>query len=225
VRTFTFAPAAAGSDVTGTDSTLNSSLASRPGERPAESQGLDGRDLHRSDIDALIGRDYVGLRALIFRRTGDPQIAADLLNDAICTALEKYRDGQIAKPEQITGYVFQVAMNHLRNHRRSVGERPERRADAKLIDTLTDDEPDDLDIDSGIVDKVIRIIRSMESPRDRTVLVRFYLDEEEKDVICRDLQLTPAQFASVLHRARQRLKDLIEAHGLKRSDVFSWLII
>jgi hypothetical protein len=51
---------------------------------------IDGRDLQKSDISALIGRDYIGLRLLIFRRTGDVQVAADLLNDAICTTWEKY---------------------------------------------------------------------------------------------------------------------------------------
>jgi RNA polymerase sigma-70 factor (ECF subfamily) len=68
---------------------------------------------------------------------------------------------------------------------------------------------------------VVKIIRSMPSERDRRILVRFYLDEEDKDVICRELKLTPAQFASVLHRARLRLKDLLESHGINRSDLFS----
>jgi RNA polymerase sigma-70 factor, ECF subfamily len=197
--------------------------ASAAPEAPA---AIDGRDLQKSDIDALIGRDYIGLRLLIFRRTGDMQVAADLLNDAVCTAWEKYRDGQIARPEQIVGYVFRVAMNLLRNHRRSVAERPDRRADARAMDAIAgDDGREDLDIGSSVVDKVIRIIRSMDSARDRTVLVRFYLDEDDKETICRDLRLTPAQFTKVLHRARQRLKELLESQGVRGSDVFSWLLI
>ena len=68
-------------------------------------------------------------------------------------------------------------------------------------------------------------MRGMPSARDRTILVRLYLDEEDKDVICRELGLSPAHFASVLHRARQRLKDMLEAEGLKRTDLFSWLLI
>jgi len=223
VRNLTFAQAATGFDVT--DPSLSStSVTSALGERAPNAPLADTRNLRRSDIDALIGRDYIGLRTLIFRRTGDPQLAADLLNDAICTAWEKYRDGHIAKPEQIVGYVFQVAMNHLRNHRRSMGERPERRADAEQLDRMAvNAEPDD--IDGRITDKVIRIVRSMDSPRDRTILVRFYLDEEDKDVICRELNLSPAQFDTVLHRARHRLKDLLEAQGLKGTDLFSWVVL
>ena len=217
--------------MTGSDSTPNSSGKSRTSDshranaQSAQSPAVDAPALNRSDIDALIGRDYAGLRSLILRRAHDPQVAADLLNDAVCTAWEKYCAGQIARPDQIIGYVFQAAMNHLRNHRRAISERPERRADAKIIDTLSAEErPDDLDLDDQITDKVVRIIRSMDSARDRTVLVRFYLDEEDKEVICRDLHMAPAQFASVLHRARQRLKGLLEAHGLRQSDLFSWVI-
>jgi RNA polymerase sigma-70 factor (ECF subfamily) len=218
--------------VTHTPSTLEQSTKTKDfvsgsaNAAPGASAAIDGRDLQKSDIDALIGRDYIGLRLLIFRRTGDMQVAADLLNDAICTTWEKYRDGQIARPEQIAGYVFQVAMNLLRNHRRSIAERPERRADVKAIDAVSADAGrDDPDIEDNLMDKVIRIIRSMDSERDRTVLVRFYLDEDDKETICRDLRLTPSQFVKVLHRARQRLKELLESQGVRGSDVFSWLLI
>jgi RNA polymerase sigma-70 factor, ECF subfamily len=226
-------PAGAASDlegkaVTGTSSTLGSSLKEARARRARADAGssADARDLERSDIDALIGRDYIGLRLLIFRRVGDTQVAADLLNDAICIAWEKYCEGQIARPEQIAGFVFQVAMNLLRNRRRSIGERPERRTDADLIDALpANDAQVDLDVGDRVTDQVLRILRSMDSARDRTVLVRFYLDEDDKDVICRDLRLSPSQFAKVLHRARRRLRELLESQGLKGSDLFSWFLI
>lgn len=212
--TVTLAQAAVGCHVTGADSTLSP---------PAI---VKERDLQRADIDALIGRDYVGLRALLFRRTGDPHVAADLLNEAICTALEKYNAGQIARPEQIAGYVFQIAMNHLRNHRRSMHERADRRVSPEIIDRLSaDDAADEFDQDDRMIDRVIRIMRSMSSPRDRTILVRFYLDEAGKDEICREMNLTPAQFASVLHRARLRLKDMLEAEGISGTDMFSWVLL
>ena len=222
--TVTLAQAAVGCHVTGADSTL-SSAGTPAAQPPAGPQTLKERDLQRADVDALIGRDYVGLRALLFRRTGDPHVAADLLNEAICTALEKYNAGQIARPEQIVGYIFQVAMNHLRNHRRSMHERADRRVSPEVIDTLSaDDAPDEFEKDNRVIDRVIRIMRTMASARDRTILVRFYLDEAGKDEICRELNLTPAQFASVLHRARLRLKDMLEAEGLHGTDMFSWVL-
>jgi DNA-directed RNA polymerase specialized sigma24 family protein len=87
-----------------------------------------------------------------------------------------------------------------------------------------DDAPDELDRDSAVLDRVIRIMRTMPSARDRTILVRFYLDEAGRGEICRELNLTPAQFTSVLHRARLRLKDRLEADGLKGTDLFAWIL-
>src|SRR5262249_29142989 len=90
----------------------------------------------QADVGDLIAKHYVGLRLLIARRTGDHQVAADLLNDAVCTAGEKWRAGQVRRPDQIAGYIFQVAMNLLRNHRRVVAERPGRRASLEQLDEL-----------------------------------------------------------------------------------------
>src|SRR5262245_11547363 len=66
-----------------------------------------GQSLDRAAVEALIAREYAGLRLLIFRRARDLNVAADLLNEAICTTWEKWLAGQVAHPEQIAGYVFQ----------------------------------------------------------------------------------------------------------------------
>src|SRR5579871_4453032 len=146
--------------------------------------------LTQSDVAALIEKNYVGLRLLVVRRCRDAQIAADLLNEAVCTTWEKWQTGKIGRPEQIAGYVLQVTMNLLRNHRRAIGERPERRADPATIQDLSGDtEPADETIELQIAARVKQVIRAMSSARDRTILVRFYLDEEPKDAICRDLHL------------------------------------
>ncbi|WP_457819827.1 hypothetical protein, partial [Staphylococcus aureus] len=55
------------------------------------------------------------------------------------------------------------------------------------------------------------------------ILVRFYLDEEDKNRICSDLGLSPLQFDKILHRARGRLRKLLESDGLGPSDLLSVL--
>ncbi len=183
--------------------------------------------LTQSDVSRLIAKDYVGLRLLITRKAGDPQVAADLLNDAVCTAWEKWGAGQIQRPEQIAGYIFQVAMNLLRNRRRSVADRPERRAAVEQLDSLqVAAAPADVEHEEKIAARLKELIRALDSQRDRTILVRFYLDEEDKESICGDLRLSPLQFDKVLHRARQRLRQLLTEHGLTSSDFLSvaWLL-
>lgn len=179
----------------------------------------------RAQVEALIAKEYSGLRLLIFRRARDMNVAADLLNDAICTTWEKWLGGHIERPEQIAGYVFQVAMNLLRNHRRAMSERPDKRAEVKALDELAMDEsPDEQRIEDRLARRVKSLLQGMSSQRDRTILVRFYLNEEDRETICRDMRLTPAQFARVIHRARGRLRQLMEAEGLKGSDLYSLLL-
>ena len=179
-----------------------------------------------STIEALISRNYSGLRLLIQRRTGDPQLAADLLNDAVCTTWEKWQAGQIERPELIAGYIFQVAMNLLRNQRRKLGERPERRATTDQLDALIDpDSARDHALEESIAARVRRLLRSMTTPRDRLVLTRFYLEEVDKESICRELGVEPLQFDKILHRARGRLRELVESHGLRKTDLFSVLVL
>src|SRR6201996_3832004 len=179
-----------------------------------------------TDVAALIEKNYVGLRLLVARRCRDPHIAADLLNEAVCTTWSKWQAGKIERPEQIAGYVLQVTMNLLRNHRRAIVERPEKRADAaKLQELASEGEPGDETIEREIAVQVKNVIRGMSSQRDRAILVRFYLDEEDKETICRDLGLTALQFDKILHRARGRLRKLLESGGFGRSDLLSVLVL
>jgi len=178
--------------------------------------------LCEADVVALIEKNYLGLRLLVARRCRDPQVGADLLNEAVCTTWAKWQAGKIERPEQIAGYVLQVTMNLLRNHRRAIGERPEKRADAARLQELASDaEPADETMEREIAAQVKNVIRGMSSQRDRAILVRFYLDEEDKEVICRDLGLSPLQFDKILHRARGRLRKLLESGGLGRTDLLS----
>jgi RNA polymerase sigma-70 factor (ECF subfamily) len=51
------------------------------------------------------------------------------------------------------------------------------------------------------------IIRAM-PPRDREVLVRFYIDEQEPARICEELGMSEGQFRNIKSRAKTRLGKL-----------------
>jgi RNA polymerase sigma-70 factor (ECF subfamily) len=113
-------------------------------------------------------------------------------------------------------------MNLLRNRRRSVAERADRRVDPEVIGQLpAEADAADRWLEKKLAAQVRRVLQDLNSPRDREILVRFYLQEEDKSSICRDLALDADQFDKVLHRARGRLKELLAAHGLEKSDFFA----
>ena len=97
---------------------------------------------------AAVYRDYPGLRALIMRRVGDPQLAADILQDAAVTTLEKLRAGKIAQPSGVGGYLYRVALNHLRNYRRKDRAAVSSSADLESLPN------DDADPDVAGIDRV-----------------------------------------------------------------------
>jgi len=164
-----------------------------------------------------------GLKAQLTRVTRDAEVAADLLQDAIVTALRKLQTGEIEHRKQLDGYVYRVALNHFRNYRRkdksSVSD-PE--GASTLEDTGAEARPA-LSIQSAQWAEVVRkLLKEMPSPRDREVLVRFYLKEEERGDLCRSLGLTDLQFNRVIFRARERFRELLEHKGFGKSDLFAF---
>jgi len=209
----------------GSDSAADMRVFDRPSTTDSTASSSAG-GVSKASIESLIARHYTGLRSLISRRTGDPNIAADLVNEAVCTTWEKWQNGQIERPEQIVGYIFQVAINLLRNHRRRAAGRLETRINTGQYEAVAGGEkPAEHGIEDQMAERVKKLIRSMPTERDRLVLVRFYLQEEDKLTICRELGLDSLQFDKVLHRARLRLRGLLEAQGVKRSDLFSVLVL
>lgn len=173
----------------------------------------------REELHETLLRDMSGLRAQLTRVTGDAELAADLLQDAIVTALQKLRTGDIEHRAQLDGYVYRVALNHLRNYRRkdksSVSD-PD--AATEMPDTDAEARPARLVEGRQWAAVARRLLLDLTSPRDREVLVRFYLREEERADLCSSLGLTDLQFNRVIFRARERFRELLEQKGYDKTD-------
>ena len=144
--------------------------------------------LDQREVEKLIVANYPGLRSLLAQKAGDPQVAADLLNDAICTTWEKWHAGKIEQAQQIAGYVFQVAMNLLRNHRRAAGERADLRAPAAALEALEAGSDSVSDLGTREMAKAVRkLLDDMDSPRDATTcnkgtdVIRIDFSEPDND--------------------------------------------
>jgi len=170
---------------------------------------------------AAVYRDYPGLRALILRRVRDPEVAADILQDAAVTTLEKLRSGEISDPQNLGGYLYRVALNHLRNHRRK-----DRSAlsSADALDDLpaSEDDPEWENVGSPQwAAAARRMLEEMPVARDREVLIRLYLNDEDREKICRELELSEEHLNRVIFRARNRFKALVEHRGFRKTDLLT----
>ena len=192
-------------------------------EDTTECPATEPSDLANSVADpmeqlAAVYRDYPGLRALIVRRVGDPQLAADILQDAAVTTLEKLRAGKIAQPSGIGGYLYRVALNHLRNFRRKDRTDVSSSTDLESLPD-GDDNPDLAGDRSRWAAAARRMLQELPTPRDRELLERFYLNDECKESICSSLGLSYEHFSRVMFRARNRFRALLEERGYQKLDL------
>jgi RNA polymerase sigma-70 factor, ECF subfamily len=180
--------------------------------------------MDHAQLTELIKKQYGGILSLVRRKLNDRELASDLVNDAIAITLEHAQQGRLKQLTSIGGYIFKVSMNLLRNHQRNSDNRADLRADVDALNTLAEHYGDVVEA-TQLRRRAQRLVESLSSPRDREVIKRFYLDEQEKESICKDLSLTPLQFTQIVSRARQRMKQAFDAQGFERADYLSLTLL
>jgi len=173
----------------------------------------------------FIKQHYTGLYSLLHRRIRDANIAQEILNEAVATTIKHSRAGRVSDPQRLAGYVYRVALNLYRNYRREYANRPGVHSSDEDIDQLPAQRTtEDAVMNTGVLSQILSIVASLPTARDREIVKRFYLDEQDKEEICRDLGLSPLHFDRVIFRARQRMRSLLEAKGFEKSDFFIALL-
>ena len=71
----------------------------------------------------------------------------------------------------------------------------------------------------GRLHAVRTMLDELPSPRDRALLKRFYLEEGEKDSLCREFDLAEGTLNQALNRARARFRAILDQRGLNKSDL------
>lgn len=154
-------------------------------------------------------------RPLLFmlrRRCGDPELANDLHQDVFRVVIERLRAGTIKDPARLAGFIQSTGRNLLIG----VIRRRQRRqtyADSDTI-ALASDEEASTQVseinDDQVAVHVRQMLEELGSDRDRAILTRFYLHQEDKQSICSALELSDLHFNRVLYRAKKRFRELLE---------------
>jgi RNA polymerase sigma-70 factor, ECF subfamily len=150
-----------------------------------------------------------GVAVLLDRHTNGRPEAEDLFQDTFRLVLEKLRRGELREPAKLPAFLAQVARSLAIEHYRKATRR-KTEADSEAVELAVAPVAGPLSglLESENASLVRRVIRELGNERDREILLRFYIAEEDKDRIAADHGLTSLQFNRVLHRARQRYKEL-----------------
>jgi len=169
--------------------------------------------------EALVLRYSRGILYLLRRLGAPPDLAEDLHQETFRIALERLRRRALDEPAALAGFLRGTARNLIIAERRKTARRRTDMDDEELAQTV---HPAPSQLSDVLRDEeaesVRRLIDELATDRDRQVLLRFYVAEEEKESICADLGLDSIHFNRVLFRARQRFKELLERFGSRQKN-------
>ena len=158
-----------------------------------------------------------GVRFFLWRQLG-PQDLDDKVHDVFLIITQSIRRGELRDPERLMGYVRTVVRRQVAAHIDSAvnARRNQQSIDPSL--TLSDHQPDPerRAIEKENQDVALRMLAGLPK-RDREVLIRFYLQEQSAEEICRDLKLTETQFRLIKSRAKARYGELGRRRFSQRS--------
>jgi len=153
-----------------------------------------------------------GVRALVRRhcRPNDP-VADDLAQEVLARVLERLRAGAIRDAGALPAYVQTTIVYATNAEYRA---RRETNNAALIEDMPARDNPADTVDSEQLAGILRRLLEQLPVARDREILARFYLDEQEKGEVCRNLGIDASHFHRVIFRARERFRQLLDDAGI-----------
>ena len=140
-------------------------------------------------------------------RLNSPQAIEDVRQETFTRVFVALRGGKIRQPERLGAFVNSMCNNVLLEHYRASSR------DSSLEDEEQQDFPA-VSVDvlgamaaKQMAEKIREILEEMPE-RDRRLLKEVFLDEREKDDVCRDFGVDRDYLRVLLHRAKQSFKSL-----------------
>ena len=140
-------------------------------------------------------------------RLHSPQAIEDVRQETFTRVFAALRDGKIRQPERIGAFVNSLCNNVLLEQYRA----------SSRASSLEDEEQQDfpgvtVDVLGAIAakqmaEKIREILEEMPE-RDRRLLREVFLEERDKDEVCRDFGVDRDYLRVLLHRAKQSFKSL-----------------
>ena len=128
------------------------------------------------------------------------------------------KEGVVRQPERFGAFVNSICNNVLLEHYRSLGKNQQ-------MEEANQEIPDEvLDLEGMMVSKQfserVRKILSTLPARDRDLLRAVFLEERDKDAVCREIGVDRNYLRVLLHRAKDKFKAVYEKEG---SGALPWM--
>lgn len=161
-----------------------------------------------AEID-LVKRYSNGLITMLRFYVRDEDTAWDVHQETFCTVIQRLRGRGIDAPAKISAFLRGTARTLAKNHFSSRARHPTD-PNWAFIQQVADDNPGPCDrlSQDELTTFAHRILDELNVPRDRDILRRFYLYNENRATICQALDITYEHFDRVMSRARSRVRAL-----------------
>lgn len=184
-------------------------------------------DRHEADLQRMVARIAAGDRAaenelvqrfqrgvtLLARQHARPNEhrVPDVVQTVLMNTIERLRAGALRDAAALPGYLRTSVINEVTAMYRSkaVVGGDDITAVETAAELATSDTPESRTAQAELLRNVLHAIEGLAVPRDREVLIRFYVREEARDAICAALDIDDSHFRRVLFRARERLHEVL----------------
>jgi RNA polymerase sigma-70 factor (ECF subfamily) len=124
----------------------------------------------------------------------------DVVQETLTRFLCAVRDEKIRNPESTAAFLSGICNNVIQEYRRRLWKQPLSDSDSPP-ERAAVPEADLLELR-----QIIGVAMTQLSQRDRDLLRAFFLEERDKEEICRSMGLSDAQFRVALFRAKKRFR-------------------
>ena len=162
-----------------------------------------------------------GVRFYLCRQLG-PQDLDDRLHDTFLVVAQAIQRGELREPDRLMGYVRTIVRRQVAAQIEDniMSRKHQFDLDWGLAVRDTGSNPEQHAIRNENQEIARKVLKSI-APRDREILIRFYLEEQPAGQICGEMGLTDTQFRLLKSRAKARFGQLGKRKVTKRLGPFS----
>ncbi len=175
--------------------------------------------IRRSDPDGMEELYRVfsrGVRFYLCRQLG-PQDLDDRVHDTFLVVAQAIQRGELREPDRLMGYVRTIVRRQVaaQIEDNMMSRRQQFDLDWGLAVRDSGSNPEQSAIRQENQQIALKVLKSI-APRDREILIRFYLWEQPAEKICVEMGLTDTQFRLLKSRAKARFGQLGKRRVTKR---------